>query len=141
MFNLSNTFTKYIFICLFIIVGVGISGMCLNYQNYVIEGLANHNRNIVEKGFYAQLEQELRDFNEEKSDSLLPKKYKKEYENVLIELYKNTQLEMLQNISEYGNSLLQDKSSSNSNKHLDNIIKLHTLNNSLNSSMKFINSV
>ena len=46
----SNTMYKYIGIVVILLISVYISGQCLSYQNYVIEGLANHKRsNIINR--------------------------------------------------------------------------------------------
>ena len=135
---LSNTMYKYIAISAAILIGVYITGQCLNYQNYVIEGLANHNRgDIVDKDHYAQLDQELKNINEHRMDTLLVKKYKSQFEDLIIGLNQNTNLQLLENMNEYANSLIQ-KNDKKCKTCLANITNLHTLNSSLNSVMKFV---
>ena len=58
-----------IIVILFIFLTVTITGFCINYQTYVIEGLANSNRNKVNKDYYSDLEEELKNLNDEKNDS------------------------------------------------------------------------
>ena len=144
MFNelLSNTMYRYIGMSIVILISVYITGQCLNYQNYVIEGLANHKRsNVVDKDHYAQLDQELKNINENKRDTLLPTKYKSQFENVIIELNENTHLQILENINEYANSLVQSKNDNkNSKKYLENINRCYTLNRALNSVMKYLDN-
>ena len=136
---LSNPMHKYIAIAVFILICVYITGQCLNYQNYVIEGLANNKRNIVDKDHYAQLDQELKNVNDEKKDTLLVTKYKTQFEDLIIGLNENTNLQLLENMNEYANSLIQ-KNNKKCKKCLDNIKNLHSMNSSLNSVMKFLDS-
>ena len=129
---------KYFTIVFIIIISIYITGKCLNYQSFVIEGLANHKRGkIINKNYYPQLDQELKNLNENKKDTLLIKKYKSQIEDLLIELNENTNLELIQNINEYANSLVQNK---NSNKYLEKINKYFTLNQALNSVMKYLDN-
>jgi hypothetical protein len=136
---LSNPIHKYIAIAIFLLISVYVTGQCLNYQNYVIEGLANNNRNLVDKDHYAQLDQELKNVNEHKKDTLLVSKYKSQFEDLLIGLNENTNLQLLENMNEYANSLIQ-KNDKKCKKCLDNIKNLHSMNSSLNSVMKFLDN-
>ena len=134
----SNTMYKYIGIAVILLFSVYISGQCLSYQNYVIEGLANHKRtNIINKDHLPQLDQHIIDDNDNRKDKLLINKYKSQYEDLLIGLNENTNLQLLENITEYANNLVQKKSKQNQ-ASLDKINKLQSLNNSLNSIMKFL---
>ena len=128
-----------IIVILFIFLTVSITGYCINYQTYVIEGLANSNRNKVNKDYYSDLEEELKNINDEKNDSLLVDKYKKDYEKLLIESYKNTQLELLDNITQYNNPLVKGNKKDIDNE-LNKIMKYNSLINSINSSMKYLNN-
>ena len=128
-----------IIVILFIFLTVSITGYCINYQTYVIEGLANSNRNKVNKDYYSDLEQELKNLNDEKNDSLLVDKYKKDYEKLLIESYKNTQLQLLDNITQYNNALVKGNKKDIDNE-LTKIMKYNSLINSINSSMKYLNT-
>ena len=128
-----------IIVILFIFLTVSITGYCINYQTYVIEGLANSNRNKVNKDYYSDLEEELKNINDEKNDSLLVDKYKKDYEKLLIESYKNTQLELLDNITQYNNALVKGNKKDIDNE-LNKIMKYNSLINSINSSMKYLNN-
>ena len=137
---LSNPIYKYIAIAIFLSFSVFIIGQCLNYQNYVIEGLTNHKKaNIVDKDYYSQLDQELKNVNDHKKDTLLVSKYKLQFEDLLIELNENTNLQLLETMKEYANSLIQ-KNNKNCKRCLDNISKLHNMNNSLNSVMKYLDN-
>lgn len=126
-------------VILFIFLTVSITGYCINYQTYVIEGLANSNRNKVNKDYYSDLEEELKNMNDEKNDSLLVNKYKKDYEKLLIESYKNTQLQLLDNITQYNNALVKGNKKDIDNE-LNKIMKYNSLINSINSSMKYLNT-
>lgn len=128
-----------IIVILFIFLTVTITGYCINYQTYVIEGLANTNRNKVNKDYYSDLEEELKNMNDEKNDSLLVDKYKKDYEKLLIESYKNTQLQLLDNITQYNNALVKGNKKDIDNE-LNKIMKYNSLINSINSSMKYLNT-
>ena len=128
-----------IIVILFIFLTVSITGYCINYQTYVIEGLANSNRNKVNKDYYSDLEEELKNLNDEKNDSLLVDKYKKDYEKLLIESYKNTQLQLLDNITQYNNALVKGNKKDIDNE-LNKIMKYNSLINSINSSMKYLNT-
>lgn len=128
-----------IIVILFIFLIVSITGYCINYQTYVIEGLANSNRNKVNKDYYSDLEEELKNLNDQKNDSLLIDKYKKDYEKLLIESYKNTQLQILDNITHYSNALVKGDKKKIDNE-LDKIIKYNSLINIINSSMKYLNA-
>lgn len=128
-----------IIVILFIFLTVSITGYCINYQTYVIEGLANSNRNKVNKDYYSDLEEELKNINDEKNDSLLVDKYKKDYEKLLIESYKNTQLQLLDNITQYNNALVKGNKKDIDNE-LTKIMKYNSLINSINSSMKYLNT-
>lgn len=128
-----------IIVILFIFLTVSITGYCINYQTYVIEGLANSNRNKVNKDYYSDLEEELKNMNDEKNDSLLVNKYKKDYEKLLIESYKNTQLQLLDNITHYNNALVKGNKKDIDNE-LNKIMKYNSLINSINSSMKYLNT-
>tara|TARA_B100001093_G_scaffold209461_1_gene201151 strand:- start:1558 stop:1983 length:426 start_codon:yes stop_codon:yes gene_type:complete len=135
---ISKPIYRYFTIVFIIIIGIYITGKCLNYQSVVIEGLANHKRpNIVDKNYYSKLDQELKNLNENKKDTLLVSKYKSQFEDLLIELNENTHLELIQNINEYANSLVQNK---NSSKYLEKINKYFTLNQALNSVMKHLDN-
>ena len=136
---LSTPMHKYIAIAIFLLIGVYITGQCLNYQNYVIEGLANHKRSVVDKDYYAQLDQELKNVNEHKKDTLLVTKYKSQFEDLIIGLNENTNLQLLENMNEYANSLIQ-KNDKKCKKCLDNIKNLHSMNSSLSSVMKFLDN-
>mgnify|MGYP001368465438 CR=1 FL=1 len=128
-----------IIVILFIFLTVSITGYCINYQTYVIEGLANSNRNKVNKDYYSDLEEELKNMNDEKNDTLLVDKYKKDYEKLLIESYKNTQLQLLDNITQYNNALIKGNKKDIDNA-LNKIMKYNSLINSINSSMKYLNT-
>ena len=135
---ISNNLFNYILI-IFLVIGLSYYvNKCINFQSYIIEGLANNKREIKPKNYYSDLDRELRNLNEEKSDTILPKKYKKDYENMLIELYKSTQLDTLLSLTDYSNLLIQKQDTS---KNLDQINKLHNMNNSINSSLKFLNNI
>ena len=139
---ISNPLYRYVGMAIVILISVYITGQCLNYQNYIIEGLANHKRdNIVDKDHYAQLDQELKNLNEKKRDTLLIRKYKSQFEDLLIEVNENTNIQLLQNINEYANSLVQNKNENkNSKKYLENINNLYNLNRALNSVMKYVDN-
>lgn len=126
-------------VILFIFLTVSITGYCINYQTYLIEGLANSNRNKINKDYYSDLEKELKNINDEKNDSLLVNKYKKDYEKLLIESYKNTQLQLLDNITQYNNTLVKGNQKDIDNE-LNKIMKYNSLINSINSSMKYLNT-
>ena len=134
----SNTMYKYIGIAVILLLSVYISGQCLSYQNYVIEGLANPKRsNIINKDHLPQLDQDIKNDNDNKKDTLLINKYKSQYEDLLIGLNENTNLQLLENITEYASNLVQNNSKK-SVASLDKIFKLHHLNSSLNSVMKYL---
>lgn len=128
-----------IIVILFIFLTVTITGYCINYQTYVIEGLANSNRNKVSKDYYSDLEQELKNLNDEKNDTILIDKYKKDYEKLLIESYKNTQMQLLDHITKYNNALVKGDEKVINNE-LNKISNYNSLINSLNSSMKYLNT-
>lgn len=128
-----------IIVIVFVFLTVSIFGYCINYQTYIIEGLANSNRNKINKDYYADLEQEVKNLNDEKNDSLLINKYKSDYEKLLIECYKNTQLQLLDYITKYNNALIKGDKKEIDNE-LNNINKYNSLINSLNSSMKYLNA-
>ena len=123
---------------LFIFLTFAISGYCINYQSYIIEGLANSNRNRANKDYYSELEQELKNLNDDKKDSLLIQKYKEDYELVLIECYKNAQLQLLDHITKYNNALIKGNQKEINNE-LNKINNYNSLISSLNSSMKYLN--
>ena len=59
----------------------------------------------------------------------------------MLELHENTHLQLLENISEYANSLIQNqnnKNSKNSKKYLEKINQLYTFNRALDSAMKYL---
>jgi F0F1-type ATP synthase membrane subunit b/b' len=133
-------FNKNILLIIFILVlFTSISGICINYQSYIIEGLANSNRNVVSKDYYAELENELKNVNDHKNDTILIDKYKKDYQNLLIETYKNTHLNMLEHITKYNNALIKNDKDE-AKEQLNNITTYNSLINSINNSMKYINT-
>ena len=71
--------------------------------------------------------------------ALLVDKYKKDYEKLLIESYKNTQLQLLDNITQYNNALVKGNKKDIDNE-LNKIMKYNSLINSINSSMKYLNT-
>ena len=128
-----------IIVLIFIFLTLIITGYCINYQTYLIEGLANSNRNKINKDYYSDLEEELKNLNDDKNDTILIDKYKKDYEKLLIECYKNTQMELLDHITKYNNALVK-----NDEKQIDNELKkinsYNSLINSINTSMKYLNN-
>ena len=135
---LENNISNYLIIVLLIIFICYYVNKCISYQSYIIEGLANNKRDLKPKDYYSDLDRELKNLNDEKNDIILPKKYKKEYENMLIELYKTTQLDTILNLTNYSNLLIQKKDTS---VDLEKINKLYNVNNSINSSLKYLNSL
>ena len=136
-----STFSKFMIIVIILVLSVSVSGMCLYNQSYVIEGLANPNRRVVAKNYFAELGTEIKNLNDTKTDSLLPGKYKGEIESLIVNLYDNTQLEILENLNLYSNSLVDEKSKNKRSEYLDKILKLKELNNTLDSSMKYVNKM
>ena len=133
-------FNKNIILMLFFLfLFASISGICINYQSYIIEGLANTNRNVVSKDYYSELENKLKNINDEKNDILLIDKYKTDYQNLLIETYKNTHLHMLEHITKYDNALIKNDKDE-AKEQLNNITTYNSLINSINNSMKYINT-
>ena len=136
-----STFSKFMIILVILVLSVSVSGMCLYNQSYVIEGLANPNRRVVPKNYFAELGSEIKNLNDTKTDSLLPGKYKGEIESLIVNLYDNTQLEILENLNLYSNSLVDEKSKNKRTQYLDKILKLNELNNTLDTSMKYVNKM
>ena len=132
-------YKNLLIIFIFIFLTISLTGYCINYKTYIIEGLANSKRKKVNKDYYSELEQEIKNLNNEKDDSLLIKKYKDDYEKLLIETYKNTQLQILDHITKYSNSLVK-KNNNKIKEELNNIISYNNLLNSINSSMKYLNN-
>lgn len=136
-----STFSKFIIIVVILVLSVSVSGMCLYNQSYVIEGLANPNRRVVAKNYFAELGSEIKNLNDTKTDSLLPGKYKGQIESLIVNLYDNTQLEILENLNLYSNSLVDEKSKNKRSQYLDKILKLNELNSTLDTSMKYVNKM
>jgi hypothetical protein len=137
--NLDSMY-KYIGIVVILVASVYITGQCLNYQNYVIEGLANPRRkNMLTDDHFANLDQELTDINNNKKDTLLIHKYKSQFEDLLVGLNENTNLQLLEQMNEYTNCVAK-KETKKGSKCLDHINKLHNMNGSLNNVMKYLDS-
>ena len=102
LFENKNLIIVLVFIFLLFIIG----GYCINYQTYLIEGLANTNRKQVNKDDFSNLEEDLKNLNNQKEDLLFISKYKDNYEKLLIESYKNTQLQLLDHITKYNKALV-----------------------------------
>tara|TARA_Y100000816_G_scaffold226779_1_gene171833 strand:- start:61 stop:477 length:417 start_codon:yes stop_codon:yes gene_type:complete len=128
-----------IIVIVFIFFTVLITGYCINYQTYLIEGLANSNRNKVNKDYYSDLQEELKNINDDKNDSILIDKYKSDYEKLLIESYKNTQMELLDHITKYNNALVKNDKKEVNNE-LNKINSYNSLISSINTSMKYLNT-
>ena len=133
LFENKNLIIVLVFIFLLFIIG----GYCINYQTYLIEGLANTNRKQVNKDDFSNLEEDLKNLNNQKEDLLFISKYKDNYEKLLIESYKNTQLQLLDHITKY-NKALVDKNEKQIKNELTIIGSYNSLINSINSSMKYL---
>ena len=133
LFENKNLIIVLVFIFLLFIIG----GYCINYQTYLIEGLANTNRKQVNKHDFSNLEEDLKNLNNQKEDLLFISKYKDNYEKLLIESYKNTQLQLLDHITKY-NKALVDKNEKQIKNELTIIGSYNSLINSINSSMKYL---
>ena len=143
MFNLNakSKLSKILLIFGLVVIFSYLTSMCLNYKSYTIENMTDTKRTTKDKEYYNQLYNELKNVNESSKDLLLIDKYKSEYFNLLDELHKNTQLNMLKLISEYSRNIVNGKILE-SNKHQQNkmeqIEKLNILSNSINDSLKFL---
>ena len=79
----------------------------------------------------------MKNLNNQKEDLLFISKYKDNYEKLLIESYKNTQLQLLDHITKY-NKALVDKNEKQIKNELTIIGSYNSLINSINSSMKYL---
>ena len=139
MFSISNDIGKYIILVLLIVISVYITGRCFTFQRSILEGLANPNKNMLTENHFQNLEDNLDHQNDQLEDKLLVKKYKNNFEEMIVNLNRNTNLNLLKHQMEYGNALMNNNES-DILKHLDKISKLHIFNSSLNASMKHVNT-
>ena len=102
--------------------------------------MANPNKkSTLTENHFQNLEDNLDYQNDKLEDKLLVKKYKGNFEDMIVNLNRNTNLNLLQHQMEYGNALMNNNESE-TKKHLDKITKLHSFNSSLNASMKHVNT-
>lgn len=110
----------------------------LNTQNNIIEGLTNQKKPLnIQDDLFSNLDKHLKENNDRLSDSLLIKKYKRQYEDSIIEIDTNTELKILQLIILYGNALA-NKDDKEAKKYLEEINLLQNLKASLKNTMKHV---
>jgi hypothetical protein len=110
----------------------------LNTQNSIIEGLTNVKKPLnIQDDLFSNLDKHLKENNDRLADSLLIKKYKREYEDSIIEIDTNTDLKILQLTILYGNALA-NKDDKEAKKYLEEINLLQNLKAYLKNTMKFI---
>ena len=110
----------------------------LNTQNNIIEGLTNQKKPLnIQDDLFSNLDKHLKENNDRLSDSLLIKKYKRQYEDSIIEIDTNTELKILQLTILYGNALA-NKDDKEAKKYLEEINLLQNLKVSLKNTMKHV---
>ena len=110
----------------------------LKVQNNIIEGLSNQKKPLnIEKDLFTNLDKHLNETNDRLADSLLIKKYKTQYEDTIIEIDTNTDLQILQLTTLYGNALAS-KNDKEAREYLQQINELQKLKNSLKNTMKLV---
>ena len=110
----------------------------LNTQNNIIEGLTNQKKPLnIQDDLFSNLDKHLKENNDRLSDSLLIKKYKRQYEDSIIEIDTNTELKILQLTILYGNAL-SNKDDKEAKKYLEEINLLQNLKTSLKNTMKHV---
>ena len=138
MFKTSDDVCKYIGLAVVVLVSLYIAGRCLSFQSSMIEGLANPRKTgTLTESHFQDLGDYLDQHNDKLEDQLLVSKYKEQFEDMILKLNKNTNLQLLQIQMEYSNAIASNNAK-DSAKHLDQINKLHNFNSSLNSSMKHL---
>lgn len=110
----------------------------LNTQNNIIEGLTNQKKPLnIQDDLFSNLDKHLKENNDRLSDSLLIKKYKRQYEDSIIEIDTNTELKILQLTILYGDALA-NKDDKEAKKYLEEINLLQNLKASLKNTMKHV---
>lgn len=110
----------------------------LNTQNNIVEGLTNQKKPLnIQDDLFSNLDKHLKENNDRLSDSLLIKKYKRQYEDSIIEIDTNTELKILQLTILYGNALA-NKDDKEAKKYLEEINLLQNLKTSLKNTMKHV---
>jgi len=110
----------------------------LNTQNNIIEGLTNQKKPLnIQDDLFSNLDKHLKENNDRLSDSLLIKKYKRQYEDSIIEIDTNTELKILQLTILYGDALA-NKDDKEAKKYLEEINLLQNLKVSLKNTMKHV---
>lgn len=107
-------------------------------SNKIVEGLTNQKNPLkIDKDLFTNLDKHLKETNDRLADSLLIKKYKTQYEDIIIELDNNTDLNIVKLTSMYGNALVSgnDKDAA---IFLQQINELQNFKNSLKNTMKQI---
>jgi hypothetical protein len=129
---------RYLGIFTLILFFIYIVSCVLNTQNNIIEGLTNQKKPLnIQDDLFSNLDKHLKENNDRLSDSLLIKKYKRQYEDSIIEIDTNTELKILQLTILYGNALA-NKDDKEAKKYLEEINLLQNLKTSLKNTMKHV---
>lgn len=129
---------RYLGIFTLILFFIYIVSCVLNTQNNIIEGLTNQKKPLnIQDDLFSNLDKHLKENNDRLSDSLLIKKYKRQYEDSIIEIDTNTELKILQLTILYGNAL-SNKDDKEAKKYLEEINLLQNLKTSLKNTMKHV---
>ena len=119
--------------CLFIvIVLVAIGSNILKHQKRVVEGMATGSATTTDKD---KISVAVKSSGDKIADSVLVSKYRRNYEDTIIELENVTNLAMIKAVSDNAEAIAKDPSSAAAQRAMESINTMDAFRKSLNTTM------
>jgi len=119
--------------CLFIvIVLVAIGSNILKHQKRVVEGMANGSTTTTDKD---KISSSVKSSGDKLADSVLVSKYRRSYEDTIIELEHVTNLAMIKAVSDNAETIAKDPSSAAAQRAMESVNTMDNFRKSLNTTM------
>ena len=119
--------------CLFIvIVLVAIGSNILKHQKRVVEGMANGSTTTADKD---KISSSVKSSGDKIADSVLVSKYRRSYEDTIIELEHVTNLAMIKAVSDNAEMIAKDPSSAAAQRAMESVNTMDNFRKSLNTTM------
>ena len=131
--EINNVFYQYLGLVIFVLFIIYIILKSINYQAKIIEGLVNPSNTDKDK-----LPDIIKSYTNNTDDALLITKYRKTYENIIINLEDNIGKNVVQLINENAETIAKNPMEQSSQQIIIKINNLVAFQNSLNESMKIV---
>ena len=119
--------------CLFIvIVLVAVGSNILKHQKRVVEGMANGSSTTTDKD---KISTAVKSSGDKIADSVLVSKYRRSYEDTIIELEHVTNLAMIKAVSDNAETIASNPSSASAQRAMEAINTMDSFRKSLNTTM------